>query len=255
MDVPVTTPQNIVDLSEMFLNRMADFEKELQDITASTATSSPVSKLAAEFKNFRTFVMTSLQNLQSQVTVLTGLYEHQEIRSRRKMLLIHGVTETANEDLPTSIASIFSKQLKLPDINADCVSRCHRFGNKSGDKSRPIVIKFHTLSDRDKVWFSKTNLKNSGITISEFLIKSRHDVFMEARKRYGISKCWTNNGYIVILAPDGSRHRICTMNDLKSMPAPESVHPVASSSRINQRNPRGTSRTRKAKEQVKRTVK
>lgn len=52
---------------------------------------------------------------------------------------------------------------------------------------------------RDKVLFAKTKLKVTGITESEFLMKSGHDVFLEARKRFGVGKCWTMNASMLPL--------------------------------------------------------
>ncbi|XP_047538577.1 pickpocket protein 28-like [Vanessa atalanta] len=84
-------------------------------------------------------------------------------------------------------------------------------------KPRPIVVKFTETAIRDKVWFAKTKLKGTGVTESEFLTKSRHNVFLEARKRFGINKCWTRDGLIHIIAPDGSRHRAECLSDLDSI--------------------------------------
>ncbi|CAH2098247.1 unnamed protein product [Euphydryas editha] len=81
---------------------------------------------------------------------------------------------------------------------------------------RALVLKFRDVSLRDKVWNGKKNLKGTGITLSEFLTKDRHELFLEARRRFGITKCWTRGGTIYILGNDGTRHRINTKTDLNS---------------------------------------
>lgn len=68
---------------------------------------------------------------------------------------------------------------------------------------------------KNKAWFAKSKLKGTGITISEFLTKSRHDAFLMARQRLGISKCWTKDGTIICIGPDGTQHRITNVTDLQ----------------------------------------
>ncbi|KAJ0173698.1 hypothetical protein K1T71_010847 [Dendrolimus kikuchii] len=79
-----------------------------------------------------------------------------------------------------------------------------------------ILMKFH-LTDvaiRSKIWSAKTQLKGSGVTLSEFLTKYRHDLFMRARQEFGISKCWSRDGVVFVLGQDGSRHSISRIEDL-----------------------------------------
>ncbi|CAH2090039.1 unnamed protein product [Euphydryas editha] len=73
----------------------------------------------------------------------------------------------------------------------------------------------HELENtKSPVWFAKTKLKGTGFTESEFLRKSRYNVFLEAKKRFGIGKCCTRDGCIYIIAPDGSRNRIVCSSEL-----------------------------------------
>ncbi|CAG4945696.1 unnamed protein product [Colias eurytheme] len=222
--------QSMDDMTAIFNKRMADFQLELQNNHNPPASSSPTSKLAAEFESFRTFVISSLQCLQSQIDMLSRLLDQQEMRSRRKILLFHGVIESEKEDLYATVSNITSQKLNISNIDKNSMVRCNRLGQVSGDKPRPIVVKFCDIRVRDSVWSAKTRLKKSGITLSEFLTKGRHDAFMAARERFGVQHCWTRDGFIYIKPKDGSKHRITCLSDLEAIPS----CPVAPVSTVGQ---------------------
>ncbi|CAG9790311.1 unnamed protein product [Diatraea saccharalis] len=91
-------------------------------------------------------------------------------------------------------------------------------GRASGDgKPRPILLKVRDIAMRDKIWFAQTVLKKSGITISEFHTKTRHDVFMAACDAFGMNKCFTQQGVIIVIGADGKRMRINTMDELNKI--------------------------------------
>uniref|UniRef100_A0A2A4JEB7 Uncharacterized protein n=1 Tax=Heliothis virescens TaxID=7102 RepID=A0A2A4JEB7_HELVI len=93
---------------------------------------------------------------------------------------------------------------------------CHRLGADTG-KPRPLLIRFQSLSLRNEVWRSKTTLKGSGLVLSEFLTKPRHDAFLAARKHFGVNQCWTSEGKIVVLLPDKSRRKIESPAELQQL--------------------------------------
>lgn len=210
----------VTDITEKFNKQMDDFRNQLKSIsTVATSSSAPTSKLAEDFEAFRTFVLGSLQALQAQVTLLSKISDEQEMRSRRKMLLFHGITEH-NEDKPTEeVLKVISNHLHLPDVGEEAIRHCQRLGKKvPNSKARPILVKFGDSFVKENIWRAKTSLKGTGVTISEFLTKGRHSTFMMARNRFGMSKCWTKNGFIYVLNTDGSRHRIVTLAELNKIP-------------------------------------
>ncbi|XP_069360041.1 uncharacterized protein [Maniola hyperantus] len=201
-------------MAEMFQQKMSEFQQGLDNApTTSTNTS-----LAAEFNSFRTFVLSAMNTLQRQVEFLGTEVDRLEMRRRRKMLLVHGVGEEKSEDVTSRVCNVVGEHLGVTGFSVAAIKSSHRLGRPSEKKPRPIVVKFADVALRDKVWFSKTGFKGSGITVSEFLTKSRHGVFMEARQRFGINKCWTRDGCIHIIAPDGSHHRAECRADLLSIP-------------------------------------
>ncbi|CAG4930942.1 unnamed protein product [Colias eurytheme] len=97
------------------------------------------------------------------------------------------------------------------------INRCHRIGRTGLDKPRPILVKLSDLSIKNKLWYGKTVLKSTGITISEFLTKQRHEAFLAARKQFGINKCWTRDGLVIVLDSKGVKRQVTCMADLNAI--------------------------------------
>ncbi|CAG9786470.1 unnamed protein product [Diatraea saccharalis] len=87
-------------------------------------------------------------------------------------------------------------------------------GTNSSLRPRPIIIKFKSLQERDEAWSAKVGLKGTGITVSEFLTKRRHKLFLECRERFGLHSCWTRGGRIMVVGADTKRHTITCRADL-----------------------------------------
>ncbi|XP_047990188.1 uncharacterized protein LOC125229402 [Leguminivora glycinivorella] len=158
----------IEELSTNFEEKMAKFEG---DLNKAEANNPAVSSLATAFTAFKSCILKALDVLQAQVAQLTQQVDKMEMRSRRKMLLVHGVSEVQDE----SAADTVVRELKTvhSSLSVDHISRCHRLGRPRSNKPRPIIVKFCDSAIRDKLWFGKVALKGSGTTISEFLATTR----------------------------------------------------------------------------------
>lgn len=204
-------------MSEMvksFSQRMCQFESSLQKTNAP----STLAGLTAEYADFKLFVTGALRTIQMQIEFMAKGLDHLEMRGRRKILLLHGVAEQQKEDITQVVVKTVTEQLKLASFGACDISRCHRMGRSSApDRPRPILFKLRDGTLRSKIWSAKTSLKGSGITMSEFLTKARHDAFMAARERFGITKCWTMEGTVYVLGGDGARHRVRCIEDLAAI--------------------------------------
>lgn len=215
---------SLTELTATFLQRMESFEAKLANKQNPTPC---VEELAAEFVAFKTFVLSSLRAIQHQMVCLSTIVDQLEMQSRRKFLLIHGVAEDAQENTPGVVVKVLSERLKQTSFVVSDISRSHRMGRTLvADKPRPILCKFRDVSVRDKIWSAKAGLKGSGVTLSEFLTKARHDVFMKARLRYGVSKCWTRQGFVFVLGSDGVRHRVSCLRDLDGIQLKEVTTPA-----------------------------
>lgn len=211
---------------DTFQKRMSNFEEELQKSSGVSASNTAIE---VEYKSFKAFVMQALTSLQKQVELLSNNIDRLETRSRRKILLVHGLPESANENVTRSVTEVIQSRLKINECTVSDIKRCHRMGRPTAPhKPRPILVKFHDVVLRDKTWFNKTKLKGSGITLSEFLTKARHEVFMAAREKFGVTNCWTKEGSVYIIEPDGSQHRATNMSDVHKLKASTSDPKTAS---------------------------
>ncbi|CAK1547705.1 unnamed protein product [Leptosia nina] len=155
--------------------------------------------------------------------MLFKLQDEQEMRNRRKFLLLHGVNEN-KEESPSTVANMIAVLLKLPEVTETSLSRCTRMGFRKSNTLRPLLIKFHDVEVKNKIWMAKTNLKGTGITLSEFLTKTRHKLFMAAREKFGVSNCWTRGGSIFAIGEDKERRCITSLTDIDDIP--KSTPPV-----------------------------
>lgn len=215
---------SLTAMNEMFNMKMNEFQQELHK------SSSPItaSSLAADFNNFKSFTLSALNTLQRQVELISHEMDRQEMRRRKKMLLFHGVAEEKSEDLLDRVVTVIGDNLDLTDFSSSSIRSSYRLGHPS-EKFRPIVVKFMDVVTRNKVWYAKTKLKGTGVTLSEFLTKPRHTAFLEARKRFGVTKCWTRDGNIHVITPDGTKHKIEYLSELESLTSsksPQNTVPV-----------------------------
>lgn len=204
-------------LERLFSTRMKDYEEKLQKVTTGAGCTQPdISTLSREFYDFKSFVLQTLSAMKLQIELLTLGLDRHETAMRRKVLLLHGLSEKPNEKLHEVVHKVLTDQMKLADISSDNIQVCHRLGSSQA-KTRPVLIRFHDIEHRHLVWDSKTALKGTGITVSEFLTKSRHQVFMAARSHFGTRQCWTAEGRISIILPDKSRRKIESLGELQQL--------------------------------------
>lgn len=217
MDTLDAVKLSITELAESFKDQMAAFQREIDKSGPNNPT---ISSVATEFNSFKIFIMKSLEGLQTQVTLMAQQVDGLEMQSRRKILLFHGVSEADSEDTSARVLDILKQHLKS-DLTLKDIARSHRLGRPRNNLNRCILVKFHDLSHRDSIWYGKTGLKGSGVTMSEFLTKPRHDVFMAARERFGVRSCFTRSGSVYVLV-EGSRRCVSSLADLKRIPVPVS---------------------------------
>ena len=110
--------------------------------------------------------------LKSRVEKLEGAVEQAEQYSRRNLLRMSGIPEDPNEStdsIVVDIATAISVDLDLSEID-----RSHRVGKPRAGRPRDIIIKFLTYRARQKLYKSRTLLKDrghKGVYINEDLTK------------------------------------------------------------------------------------
>lgn len=134
---------------------------------------------------------------------------------RRNNLRLFGVQEVKQENCEIKVLTeVIQGKLgiRLPEY---AIERAHRIG-KSGNKRRPIVIKFANYKFRNMVFTHKKLLKGTGIVIKEDLCSERLEVLKEATNKFGIEKVWTRDGAIMINLGDRIR-RIVNTDELAEL--------------------------------------
>lgn len=215
MDLSAALDKNMQELSNTFEVRMGKYERELQ-AAKLTPGSQDISDVACEFSEFKSLMWSTLGMLKVQLELLTQGQDRHETAARRKVLLVHGVVEADNEKPNTVISDMLASRLKLSTECSSAVSVVHRLGAK-GQKTRPLLVRFSNYSARRELWDAKKQLKGSGITVSEFLTKSRYEVFMAARKHFGLHNVWSSDGIIHVLVADKTRHKVECWADLRPL--------------------------------------
>ncbi|XP_060810056.1 uncharacterized protein LOC132904156 [Amyelois transitella] len=217
---------NLEDLQKMFLSRMELYDQKLAKASVGgPAVHKDLASLSREYSEFKTFIWQAFSKIKSQLELLTTGQDRHEMAMRRKVLLLHGLSEKQNEKLHDEVHRIICSQMNLSDVPSNSLQVCHRLGTASSSKHRPVLVRFTTLEHRSHVWDNKTSLKGTGITISEFLTRPRHRAFTMARNHFGVKNCWSSEGKIVVLLPDKTRSKVETVAEVTRL---ISIHPVCS---------------------------
>lgn len=203
-----------VNLEETFTKRMAELETQLQ---VGAPAKDTVAKVAEEFRTFRELMFSMLRLIRQQISECSRTVDLLETRHRKKALIFMGIAEAEKEDCTAVILDIIHSNMSLKEISAPSISVCHRLGTPNNNHSRPILVRFSSLDIRSLIWRTKSKLKGSIASIKEFLTKPRQTVFNKARQHFGMRSCWTQDGIIVVKAPDGTRHKFFTMDDLNQL--------------------------------------
>ena len=201
-------------LEDSFIRKMGELEAQIQCAGPAKDT---VARVAEEFRTFRELIFSMLSLLRRQISECAKQIDGLETRHRRKALIFQGIAEAEGEVSGSVILDVVNKKLGLKGINTSSIKACHRLGVANKDHHRPILVKFSSYDDRSAVWRAKTGLKGSPISIKEFLTKTRQSVFAKARLHFSMRSCWTQDGVIVIKTPDGTKHKLTSLEELSPL--------------------------------------
>lgn len=168
----------------------------------------------------------SIRNLKKCLTTADARIDQAEQYSRRNCLLIHGIQERKNENTNALSIKTFD-DLSTDEVKVDIIStdldRSHRLGRKkiSVDESkarpRPILVKFCSYEKRRLVFSNKSQLKGSGVTISESLTVQRMDLLRSAKQHHQVEAAWSMDGRITCLLHNKSRVIVNNKNDIDNL--------------------------------------
>lgn len=215
----MTNLQEVLDtqraLEESLGTRMALFEKMLQPSTGESASN--LEKLTQDFLEFRQFAMDIFKLLRTQIDSLTSQIDEIDTYNRRNALLFHGLPESETEDCTATVINLINSTMTLKSVQASSIYLCHRLGSKNDKRARPILVRFTDVNIRNKIWGEKKLLKSSPAVVCEFLTRTRHDLFLSARKHFGVTSSWTSNGVVYVKTPDNVRSRVASAQELNKI--------------------------------------
>ena len=198
--------------------------------TANKDLVDSVSSLRTEVTTLRTALAdrdAQIAALQSDVQHLKDANDALEQHGRRHSLRINGVSNT-QEDTTQAVVTIANDILKVdPPLDERDISVSHRLPtrrNAPRNEPNPIIVRFVSRADRDRVLKIRKNLKvyneekDVKIYINEDLTAIRAKLFSIARslqKQRLLAQTWTYNGAIKVKTQEGVLHTVTTSSQLK----------------------------------------
>ena len=175
------------------------------------------------------FLECQNESLISENKLLRVQSNNQENYSRRRNIVIKGVTEEqqeTNETCEIAARVFLKKQLKLSDNSVDAMEfeRCHRLGSRDNRRNRdyhkrPIIIRFSNYKDKSTVWNAKTNITDRRYFISENFSRATdynrrklYAVFNKAKHMDQFKRKISLMGDVIII--DSVKYTVDTLNKL-----------------------------------------
>lgn len=220
------------ELSERFQKEMDRFKSELTEargVDSTAGGTGSINELSIKFSDFQKTINLDLDLMKEQISqVLSSVNDIKhamDVNGQnycRNKLLIYGIkeeeTERSGSVLIDKVVNILNSRLGAKGIVVDRnqISDCWRYGRKrGGSKSRPVLLEFTQIWNRNNVYFNKSVFKGAGVIISELLTGSRYAIYREAKKRHD-KNCWTVNGKIFVCV-DGVKSIIHKITELGSV--------------------------------------
>ena len=186
-DIPKEQPEwfkvQVGDRLSKFEQQFSDMMSKIDDMKNSVEfacnTSKDAQERAVKVENTVIELQRENDNLKSELGYLKNRVIQLESHGKRENLLFNGIKENNSketwEDCEQAVKNIITETMGLNGQNMN-FERTHRYGQKKAGKTRPIIVKFSSFKDREKVWASKKKLSGSNYNVSEdFPIEIRNE--------------------------------------------------------------------------------
>ena len=173
-------------------------------------------------------VKLELQKAKNDNTTMREHIIKTEAQERRNNLIFEGCAEKVGEnreDCLDIVYKILGEQMEIDNPTSIVIDRCHRMPAQSNQKAKPIILKVHYFSDREKIWNSRGKLKGSGIWINEDYpveIKKRRQILqpiMRKARQDGLRSSLSYDRLYVA----GKMYTVNTTNYLPNSLKPEEI--------------------------------
>ena len=170
---------------------------------------------------------------QSRIQRLEKETNDLEQYSKRNCLLFFGVPETKGEDTTEEVCKIAREKLHI-DLNPSTIDRSHRLqrrnqgndadnspgatpasgrmqtrsgrrddqsgqSNSASTAPRPLLVKFVSYQNRQRVIKNRKLLKGTRMSIQEHLTRKNQELLAKTRANTEVKDAWTSDGKIVAL--------------------------------------------------------
>lgn len=148
---------SIRDLKEEFSQQSASNISEMNELIQQQRDQ--VESFNDITTNFKQEVRSEMESNKKQISNEIHYHSLKYKASSNKLnLVITGLKEDASKAPLTTAKNFFSSTLKIKDVNLDVAYRLGTAPEEGSTYSRPLVVRFPNMADRDKVWKNKTDI-------------------------------------------------------------------------------------------------
>ncbi|XP_077491262.1 uncharacterized protein LOC144101915 [Amblyomma americanum] len=171
MTIPVIQQQQTEILDELRSIRLEqkNLEEKLTKLAEKVKSVEDNVSLVLPLKPEVERLSQSSQKLAVACAALESSHDDLENQSRRNNLIFYGIHDKATESWEqseTKIISFCAEKLKL-SVDAAAIERAHRLGRYAPDKHRPLIVKFLSFKEKNRVLSNAAKLKDTDWAISE----------------------------------------------------------------------------------------
>lgn len=172
--------------------------RAVQEATKSLENS--ITNLKTEVSELREEIFAKdkrIDELETQYSELESKLDGLQQYGRRNNLRIFGVKESESENTDALVQAV-AKSMGI-ELQPSAIDRSHRLGRQGrSNQPRPIIVKFVSYADRNRVFMAKRQLKGTEVTVREDLTQMRLQVLKSAVKAYTMKNVWTSDGVIKV---------------------------------------------------------
>jgi NAD+--asparagine ADP-ribosyltransferase len=136
---------------------------------------------------------------------------------RKENIIIAGLKEGEDEgaaELEADLGKLFD-DMGVEVVGAD-ISTYHRLGRKTGQKTRPVIVRFVKRRTKEAIMGKRKNLKEKhpGIYVNEDMTPARHRLFNMVRRLPTVERVNVKDGIIHVNTKTGRHVKIENAEDL-----------------------------------------
>lgn len=188
--------------------------KGTQELVEMNKSINHINAIFEEYQKDKKEQEQKINHLEKTVSEMSGKIEKleksidaQEQYSRRNCLLIHGISESDNENTDDIVMKTVQENMEIT-VSINDIDRTHRIGEKVAGKTRPIIVKLTRYNMRSKIFVNKKRLKGKKISITESLTARRMKMLNKARDEMGFTNVWTSDGKILYKCPTDKKVKV-----------------------------------------------